>query len=756
MTKDLQKPAGAGPASAPAREAPLRAVQRVPVPAAEEPTLARYVWTVVERWPTVLGVCGASVALGLCYIFAATPTYSSDAVVQVEPKTNRGPAGLEELLNQGSLGPAETEMALIRSRTSLDRVVEDLNLDLGVTPRRFPLIGAAMARRYRGDGPAPAPLGLTSFAWGGERLRVGRLEVPDELLDVPLRLTALADGAFRLQGEDGEVLVEGRAGQLAAAASGPGKVELFVTELRARPGTQFDLERRRRSDLVARLQKRLRIAEDGKLSGVLVVSLDGPDPSTLAAILNAVAENYQRQNIERKSAEAAQQLTFLETQLPVVKANVSAAEAALNKFLKTHGSVNLSTEAQSVLDRAAAIERELSALELQGSELRQRYTPAHPAFTALSEKLQVLRAERAALNARMQQMPEAEADSARLQRDLRVATELYNLLLNKAQELRIAKSGTVGNVRIIDAAVAPHRPAWPKAGLVLVLSMLLGVMGGVGAAFVRKALAQGAEDGEEIEASTGLPVYATVAHSGAQELVARRRHRGGAGPWILAGADPQDPSIESLRSLRTSLQFALLDARNVIVVSGPAPQVGKTFVCVNLGYVLGAGDHRVLIVDADLRRGSLHHHFGGERRPGLSDVLSESIALEAAIRATANPSVDILPSGTIPPNPVELLASQRFRALLDRVSQAYAYVLVDTPPALAVTDATIVARLAGVNLLVLKAGAHSLREIALCVKRFSQGGSTVHGAVLNDMRATAGRYGRQGRYQRYDYRSDAT
>jgi tyrosine-protein kinase Etk/Wzc len=757
VNHEQPKPVVVNSEPAETRESPVRAARRPQVPTSAEPTLARYVWTALDGWPTILVVWAATMAAGVFYIFATTPIYYSDAVVQVEPKA-RGLTGLEELLNQGPIGPAETEMALIRSRSSLNQIVDGFGMELSVSPRRFPIIGGPLARRYKGVGLAPSPPGLGAYAWGGERLKLTRLDVPDELLDIPMRLTVLDEGGYRIQGDEGTVLIEGQVGKPAAVEHGQDRITALVAELVARPGTQFDLVKGRRSDLVASLQKRLKITEDGKLSGVLVVSLEGPDPSRIAAILDAVTANYLRQNVERKSAEAAQQLAFLDSQLPIAKANAAAAEVALNKFLRTHGRVNLSTETQAVLDRAAAIEREISALDMQASDLRQRFTTNHPAFATLNEKMQMLRAERAGINAKLQQMPEAEADSARLQRDLRVATDLYNLVFNKAQELRIVKSGSVGNVRIIDPAIVPNRPAWPKPGVVLALSMLLGVMGGVGAAFVKKAMSEGAEDGEEIEASIGLAVYATVVHSNSQQELAARRHRGDASSGrVLAGIDPQDAAIESIRSLRTSLQFALVESRhNVISVSGPAPGVGKTFICVNLGYVLAAKDHRVLIIDGDLRRGSLHHHFGAKRRPGVSDVLSEAVPLSSAILTTDNPSLDILPSGSIPPNPVELLSSQRFSALLEKLSRSYAYVLVDTPPALAVTDATIVACLADVNLLVLKAGAHSMREIALCVKRFTQAGSAVHGAVLNDMRVTAGRYGRHGRYQRYDYRSGTT
>ena len=736
-----------------AREAARGSPHPPQVPPGEEPTLARYVWTILEGWTLVATIFLFVLAAGAFYFFAATPIYHSDVVVQVEQK-NKGLAVLDDLLASGAT-PAETEMAIIRSRSSLDHVVDELALDLDVAARRFPVIGGAMARRYKGAGPAPLRFGPASFGWGGERLKIRRLDVPDELLDRPLQLTALPGGGFRLTDPDDQTIVEGEAGKLASAPYGERTVEIFVADLLARPGTQFDVMRRRRSDVVTGLQKKLRVAEDGKLSGILVISLDGADPARTAAVLDAVANNYVRQNVERKSADTAQQLTFLESQLPIVKANVGEAEAALNKFLATHGSVNLSNDAQAVLARGVEVEKELTSLELQRSELNQRFTASHPTLASLNEKMAMLRNERATLNAKMKQMPEAEADSARLQRDLRVSNELYNVLLNKTQELRIVKSGTVGNVRILDPAVVSARPAWPRAGAVLALSSLLGVLAGIGGAFARKALAQGVEDADEIESGTGLAVYATVPHSETEDALVRGRRAGTTRQTVLAAIDPQDIAVENLRSLRTSLQFALVEARNnIITLSGPAPEVGKSFVSVNLAYVLATNDRRVLVIDADLRRGRIHRFFGLGRRPGLSDVLGGAVALGDAIRRTSDGGVDVLPTGSVPPNAAELLASRHFQALLEKVSHSYAYVVIDTPPALAVADATIVAPLAGVNLLVLKAGKHSMREIAACVKRFTQAGSTVQGAVLNDIRTTAGRYGRHGRYQRYEYRSD--
>jgi tyrosine-protein kinase Etk/Wzc len=351
----------------------------------------------------------------------------------------------------------------------------------------------------------------------------------------------------------------------------------------------------------------------------------------------------------------------------------------------------------------------------------------------------------------MKSLPQSEVDSVRLQREVTDATDLYVGLLNKAQELRVVKSGTIGDVRIIDRAQVPPLPSRPRKAAVLMLSLMLGLTLGAATAIVRRALAKYAESPDEVEAVTGLPVFVTVPRSVAQADASRRK----GGPLLLSATDPQGSAIETFRSLRTSLQFALVEAHNsVVAVTGPAPGVGKSFVAMNLAQVLAAAGKKVLLVDCDLRRGRIHRQFGLERKPGLSDFVSGAASLEQAIRPTDEKDLFLLSTGRIPPNPAELLSTARFESLLLDASKRFDLVVVDTPPILAVSDAMLVARLAGVNLLVLRAGMHNAREIGLAVKQFDLNGVRLNGSVLNDMRAhRGGQYGGAG-YLRYEYQSD--
>jgi tyrosine-protein kinase Etk/Wzc len=712
-------------------------------------SLAEYVDVLVEgRW-LIAAVAAVAVVLGAGYAFVATPIYRSDVLVQVEQKKG-GMGGLDDLSGLfGESSPAETEIEILRSRSLVGQVVDELKLDLVAEPRRFPLFGKALAKRHAEDEPAGAFLGFGSYGWGGERIAVQRLEVSPRWEDSedPFVLVAGAEGAYTVRAGDQELV----AGQVGKAAEGNG-VALFVSELRARPGTEFAIAKLSRDEVVAEFQRDLRIAEKGKKTGVLQLALEGPDRARIAAVLDSLSQAYLRQNVERKSAEAEKTLAFLETQLPELKGKLDAAEAELETYRTHKGGLDVSIETEAAVKRSVEIEKAVSELQVESAALRQRFTESHPMIVALIGKLAKLQSERTLMEERMRKLPEAELESARRMRDVKVANELYLTLLNKAQELKVIKSGTIGTVRILDAAILAAKPVKPKKPTLLALSLFLGLALGVAAAFGRRALDRGVEDPDLVERTIGVPVYASVPHSGVQNGRTRKRSHGERIP-ILAAADPGELAIESLRSLRTSLQFSLLEAKNQIVtIGGAAPGIGKSFVSANLGHLLAEGGKRVLVVDGDLRRGQLHRYFGGGREKGLAEAIRGEAGIDHAVRTTESPNLFFLPTGEMPPNPAELLGSDRFQKLLDQLARNYDLVLVDLPPILAVTDGALVARTAGVNLVVLKAGKHPMREIQAAMRQFHRNGVRAHGFVMNDVVIDRG-LGRKSAYHyQYSYK----
>jgi tyrosine-protein kinase Etk/Wzc len=323
-----------------------------------------------------------------------------------------------------------------------------------------------------------------------------------------------------------------------------------------------------------------------------------------------------------------------------------------------------------------------------------------------------------------------------------VNNQLYTALLNSSQELQIAKAGTVGNVRIVDHALPPLKPSKPRKALILALSMVLGLFLGVVAVFLQRALRNGVEDPSVVEQQLGLPTYASIPYSDEQRRIMRAVKRGGGGSQILAAVDPTNLAIEALRSLRTSLHFALLEStNNVLMLTGPSPGLGKSFISLNLGAVLAMSGKRVVVVDADLRRGHLHEYLDSERAPGISDYVVGNVELPGIIKKTTVENLSFISTGSIPPNPAELLLHDRFTEMVKTLSEQYDHVLIDTPPVLAVTDAAVIGRLAGCTLLVLKAGEHPLRAIEDSARRLRQAGVQLRGTLFNQVGLGTGKYG---------------
>lgn len=207
---------------------------------------------------------------------------------------------------------------------------------------------------------------------------------------------------------------------------------------------------------------------------------------------------------------------------------------------------------------------------------------------------------------------------------------------------------------------------------------------------------------------------------------------------LLARDNPEDNAIEALRSLRTSLHFAMMEARNkIVMISGPSPEVGKTFVTSNLAVVLAQAGLKVLIIDADLRRGYLHTTFNLENENGLSDFLAGKAKRETAINKTGIDNLDFIARGTVPPNPSELLMHKGFGELLDWANESYDIVLVDTPPILAVTDPAIVGRYTGTNLIVARFMKNQVKEVEYTIERFEKAGIEIKGVILNGIERTS-------------------
>ncbi|ELB7606661.1 polysaccharide biosynthesis tyrosine autokinase [Vibrio parahaemolyticus] len=681
--------------------------------------------------------------VGVGVAILSTPIYKADALIQIESKSSGGISAM--VGDMGELFSAEssatTEIEIIKSRMILGGTVDKFNLTTVVSPNYMPIIGKGLARIQ------------------GEQISINvtRFNAPSYVVGIPLTLEVVdaEQKAFKLTEDNGSVVLEGKVGELLEKNG----YQFLATELVAQTGDSFTISKISKLDAINKLQENLSISERGKQTGIISLSFSGEDRTKIQAILNDISQNYFLQNVQRNSAEAEQSLEFLKGHLPDIKTKLTASEDVLNRFRQENESIDLGLEAQSTLKVMVELEAQLNELTFKESEISQRFTQDHPAYKSLLDKRQTLLKEKERLNKQVQKLPKTQREVLRMTRDVEVNQQIYIQLLNKVQELNIIKAGTVGNVRILDSAQSFSKPIKPKKALIVVLATLLGGMAGVAFVLIRAAFHRGVETPDQIE-QIGIPVYASVPKS-IQQLefaskLKRNKSKGNNELVLLAEANPADLSIEALRSLRTSLHFAMMEAKNnVLMISGPAPSIGKTFVSTNFAAVAAKTGQKVLLIDADMRKGYLQQCFGLRWDNGLSEYLSGKVAPSNIIKSTSIDNLNVVTRGQVPPNPSELLMHPRFKSFIDDMSAEYDLVIIDTPPVLAVTDPSIVGALAGTTLMVARFDQTTLKEIEVARGRFEQSGVEVKGVILNAVEKKASNsYGYGYGYYNYAYKSE--
>lgn len=725
----------------------------------QEIDLMALLGALLDRKLFIVLVTAAFMFVGVIYAIFSTPVYQATAMIQVEDSSSSVP-GFDDMAGMfESTSAAVTEIEILKSRSVIGEAVDTLKLDVAVEPKVYPFIGNRAFRKFtpktQGEIAEPS-LGASSFAWGGETIDVFRFDVPRAAIGQEFVIEALDDNNIALKNADGDQIQTGKVGQELRN----GLFTLTVRSINARPGTEFIITKHDRLNTILDLQAAIGASEKGKDSGIINLSLQSTKPSYAEKVLDKVAAIYVRRNVERNSAEAQKSLEFLEVQLPEIKKQLEYAEQRFNDYQIKRKSINISLETQGVLEQVVVLETKLQELELKRLELSRKFKKDHPTYQSILEQIAAVTKQKEALVGEVGNLPETQQALLRLKRDVEVSNQIYTLLLSKTQELDIVRAGTVGNVRVIDyAEVNTSKPVKPKKALIVVMATMLGGMLSVAIVLVQKAMHKGVEDPSEIEA-LGLPVYASVPYSENQDKLSgfverARKNKVNKPKSILALDNPADLAIEALRSLRTSLHFAMMEAKNnIIAISGPSPSVGKSFISVNLASVLAQSGKKVLIIDADMRKGYLQTQFGLKWDNGLSDYLSGRLNLAQVTKPTKVEGLSVITRGQIPPNPSELLMHSNFSKLVEEVSAEYDIVIIDTPPILAVTDPAIVSAHTGTTLLVTRFGQNHVREIELTRNRFEQNGIDVKGVVFNGVvKKASNAYGYYG-YYNYEYKSD--
>ncbi|WP_454765675.1 polysaccharide biosynthesis tyrosine autokinase [Cupriavidus campinensis] len=749
--------------------APFQRPYGTPLPLEDDEFILRdLVRMVRQQLGWVIGVTAAVAAVATLYAYSMPAIYSADALLQVQA---RNPDSAPLVRNAQTMAgsnplPTETEIEIIRSRSVLEPVVNAFRLNVSVAPVTMPILGS-LARHFATPGqPAPAWFDLSRYAWGGEQIDVELLGVPPALEGVPLTLRALADGRFALFDPTGVQLLTGPVGEIVD----DGPLQIRIGKLVARPGTEFMVARANQLAAIAGLGKSLLVLEQGKQTGIVQISMESSNRVAAMQIANAVVQSYVRQNLERHQEETARTLDFLNAEVPRVRADLEKAEDALAALQQRQGAVRPTSEAQSYLQGGLDIDRQIATLNLQRTQLLQRFMPGHPDVQTIDAQLAQLRQLQQKLETRFHDMPASEKAGVRMERDVKIAQEIYISLQNKTQELMINRAGMVGNVHVLDEALLPSSPVKPKRALIIAAGLILGFVLAVLTVFLRRAVFGRMREMEEIERRLALPMFGEIPFSPAQSWLEDYSRLESSEPaelplpvelagaehvpaaperadeWlpaatrpVLAESRPHDEAIEALCGICTQFQFTLEQmGHRVVAMVGATSGVGKSFVASNLGTLLAKSNRRVLLIDGDLRRQRLSGYFNRAAGMGLSELLGGRIDASQAVMPTGVPNLWLVPAGNFGATPAELLMNTRLRQALDTYARTYDLVIIDTPPVLDHNDAMAVAALAGATVMVLRTGVHTEQQIVEAVKRLKRAGGNVIGGILNTVSRSGG------------------
>ncbi|HHG9086452.1 TPA: polysaccharide biosynthesis tyrosine autokinase, partial [Escherichia coli] len=689
----------------------------------DEIDIGRLIGELIDHRKLIISITALFTLAAILYAVLSTPVYQANALIQVEQKQGNAILNSLSQVLPDAQPQSAPEIALLQSRMILGKTVDDLNLQIQAREKHLPLIGRGLARLSKDK--------------EGE-ISISSLYLPPDGSDVPeIELVVKDNNHYTIN--TGSDSFTGTVGELFEK----NKIKIKVDKIDAEPGTTFRVRYLTKLKAITDLQDRFSVSDQGKDTGMLNLSLTGEDPDLIAKILDDISNNYLAQNIARQAAQDAKSLEFLNKQLPQVRTDLDSAEGKLNEYRKQKDSVDLSLEAKSVLDQIVNVDNQLNELTFRESEISQLYTKEHPTYKALMEKQKTLQEEKGRLNKKISSMPATQQEVLRLSRDVESGRAVYMQLLNRQQELNIAKSSAIGNVRIIDEAVTQPIPVKPKKVLTVLIGFILGAIISIGAVLIQIFLRRGIESPEQLE-ELGINVYATIPVS---EYLSKKRVKGikqskldGSEVFLIL-ENPADIAIEALRGLRTSLHFAMMEARNnVLMISGASPNTGKTFISTNLAAIIAQTGKSVLFIDTDMRKGYVHKLFNSSNENGLSDVLVGKTSPSDAVRKLTDAGFDFIARGMVPPNPAELLMHHRFDSLIKWASANYDLVIIDTPPILAVTDAAIIGNYAGTTLLVARFEENTAKEIEVSIKRFENSGVTVKGCILNGAMKKASNY----------------
>ncbi|MFW2177861.1 MULTISPECIES: polysaccharide biosynthesis tyrosine autokinase [unclassified Moraxella] len=693
----------------------------------DEIDLRALLGVLLNYWKMIVACLLLGLLAGVFYAKTATPVYRTNALLQVDKKSQGVSAlgaDVADLL-QAEGSSANTEIELLKSRMVLWPVIESSHLDISLAPTERKFLDKF--RQIKNNQIFHDNTGIATL---DERVSVADFNVAKDYYGKAFTLVAEGNQQFRLTLED-KVNIKGYIGKPTTINTKQGPVSILVNRLP--PKESFFISQQAPANATNSLRGSLNIVEQGKNTGILTATMDGVNQDEITQTLTKIVTTYKQQNEDKSSAETSKTLAFMQEQLPKLQQQLNEAQIAFNQFRQKNGTVDIDKEAELIVGQRTAIQTSLRELELKRAELAERYTDEYPVLKQINAQIAELKDKDKALSENITRIPEVQRQFLDLSNEVKISSEIYLTMLKNYQQLQIVKSGQMGYVRIVDLPISTDKPIAPKKSQIVLLASLLGLMLGVGLAFLRSLLNVGVKDVKDLEDQIDVPVIAVIPK--APRLARLTKNKRGNKSALLERVEPDSVSNEAIKSLRTHLLFdSKHEKGNKLLITGASPGIGKSFVSANLAVAMAMSGKKVLLIDADARLGHLHDYFHQVNDYGVVDYLTEANTMQIPsklIQKTSFDGLDLIPRGRYQKNTSELFLNDGMKNLLAQVSDIYDYILIDTSPVMGTSDALSVGQLVDQVLFVTRYGVSTAKQVEFAVERLQRANIPVTGIVFN-------------------------
>lgn len=713
-------------------------------------------------------------------IFAYTKPsiYSSFATIELQEDSNKWSPddALKQAFSGGSVN-VENQIEILKSKSLADRALKDLNLKT-----RYFTVKNYRTKEYYNNSPFIVIDKILDDTIYGTTFNLTPVDEESFRLEIKPISKFSKRGVLALTGvqplEDYELITYDKVHKYGEDIVSQW-FTLNITKLSSLENEEYSFTFVHPSIASDVYLSELSVSQVSELSSILRVSIEDNVSLRASDLLNSLFKAYLEQEVERKSEVANLSLDFIDNQLEEINKKLKTSETDLESYKEINDVISLSDKAKTVSTQLVEYESKIQELNIEENILNNLfqyisnnqnlaglsvgsitfadpalailikslheqasqkeallldYTELHPEVKKFSQTIATLRRQIvASLKNNLKQLeqrkkslndliykyqksietlPKQERELTRLTRHFSVNEKVYSYLLEKRAETAILKSSTISNARILDIALNFSKPIKPKRVLIVLVGLILGVIVGLAYAFLREFFNNTIKNTEEIEKYSSIPIYGVIPFNKNKKTLS-----------VFS---------EAFRSIRTNLQFLPQnESSRIISVTSSVSGEGKTTIVAKLGEIISQTNKKVIVLDLDLRKASVHKEFDLPNNIGMSNYLTGQNSLTEVIKKTSNDFVDVITTGPLPPNPSELILNENMKNILDELKKSYDYILIDTPPVGLVTDALILMNYSDITFTIVRAN-YTRKEFIKNLDRLAKEHSHNHvGMILN-------------------------